>query len=397
MQEQHIRSNDTHVSQQPASDSLLYSVSNANISTPPLRNSTITRFYLQSLSRTLLPNERVTDCLRKIVPGPQIVTVMHAPDSQSAHYKNLIVCSRIWICPVCASKITERRRQELQLAIAHSDYAVLLLTYTLRHSASDTLAELLNAVITGYGKMKAGDPWKRLKSAMGWIGDIRALEVTHGEHGWHPHIHVLTLVERQLDPEGLEKLENRLKRRWQRILARSGHNAEWKYGLDIRTARRDIAAYIAKYGRLPKKQTWTIEHELTKQPVKKAKSGGRTPMQMLVDYGDGDHEAGELFAEYATVFKGRHQLQWSRGLRKLLGLLDDAKSDEELAKEESANADILALLSKDQWRVVLGNDARAELLTVAASGDFQQLSDFCKALGIEELYQPQGWQQEEVS
>lgn len=340
------------------------------------------RYYLQSLARELLPDERTADCLRGPVPGAPGVFVMHSPQVKSAHYKNLLVCARVWLCAVCSSKITERRRQELTHGVERSEYSVLLLTYTLRHNADDDLRELLKAILAAYRRIKSGKAWKTMTRNVGLVGDVRALEVTHGDNGWHPHIHVLTLIERDLPPDTLEYLENTLKRRWGAILAGLGHDASWHAGVDVRTAKSDIAEYILKYGRLPQKTGWTVEHEITKQPTKKGRHAGRTPMQLLSDYGDGDKLAGELFVEYSVAFKGRHQLQWSRGLRELLGMNETEKTDEELANEETEPASILAILTRKDWQVIVGNDARAELLDIAATGDEFALADFLATLGI---------------
>jgi len=307
---------------------------------------------------------------------------MHAPQIKSAHYKNLLVCARVWLCAVCSSKITERRRQELTWGVERSAHSVLLVTYTLRHNPDDSLHDLLCALLNGYRKIKAGAPGKRLREKIGWVGDVRALEVTHGINGWHPHIHVLTLIEGELDPDGLAHLENTLKRRWRSIMAAMGQDASYSAGADVRSAKSDVAEYILKYGRLPQQSGWTVEHEITKQPTKTGKHGGRTPMQLLSDYGDGDKLAGELFVEYSAAFKGRHQLQWSRGLRELLGMNEDAKTDEELATEEIEPASILAILTRKDWAVIVGNDARAELLDIAATGDEFALADFLATLGI---------------
>ena len=81
------------------------------------------------------------------------------------------------------------------------------------------------------------------------------------------------------------------------------------------------------------------------------------------------------------TFKGRQQLVWSKGLRKKLGLAQE-KTDQELAEEEREQAYILAQLSISQWQQVLGNDIRAELLEVAATGDSVVLREFLEEFGI---------------
>jgi hypothetical protein len=136
---------------------------------------------------------------------------------------------------------------------------------------------------------------------------------------------------------------------------------------------------VAKFGREP---TWTESHELTKAPAKKGRAGGRTPTQLLADYAAGDKEAGLLWRVYALLFAGKKQLVWSRGLRDLLGL-NEEKSDEEVATEQSEIALLLAHLENEQWRAVIGNDARGELQAVADSGDVHQVVNFLADLGIE--------------
>ena len=49
-----------------------------------------------------------------------------------------------------------------------------------------------------------------------------------------------------------------------------------------------------------------------------------------------------------TATKGKKQLQFSDGLRKLLGL-DSQKSDEELAAEQNEHAFLMSHLSKPEW------------------------------------------------
>ena len=36
---------------------------------------------------------------------------------------------------------------------------------------------------------------------MGKIGHIKALEVTHGRNGWHPHYHILIFTHQELPPD----------------------------------------------------------------------------------------------------------------------------------------------------------------------------------------------------
>jgi hypothetical protein len=91
------------------------------------------KWALQAEARAILPNERVAQCLRQINPLAAGVEVLHSPEHQVAHYKSLIVCGSVWMCPLCAAKISERRRDELERAITrHIELqgAVFMATYT---------------------------------------------------------------------------------------------------------------------------------------------------------------------------------------------------------------------------------------------------------------------------
>lgn len=57
-------------------------------------------------------------------------------------------------------------------------------------------------------------------------------------------------------------------------------------------------------------------------------------------YLEGDAVAGALFTEYAAAMRGRHQLQWSRGLRERLGL-GAVLPDDAAAAEVGGDTDTL--------------------------------------------------------
>jgi hypothetical protein len=63
-------------------------------------------------------------------------------------------------------------------------------------------------------------------------------------------------------------------------------------------------------------------------------------------------------------------------------LVAEEKTDEEIVEEIVEDAVILAQLDLAAWRIVLANDARAELLDVASSGDAEKVRLFLGSLGI---------------
>lgn len=361
------------------------------------------RYYLQTVARRLLnaepdPERTVNakgnlskkggvakgtcGCLRRRVSKESGVTILHAPGTQSAHYGNLQICGNVWLCAVCGGKISERRRVEMTGALEASTLFKALVTFTLRHHLGDSCEEIKRALIDARKRLKGHRRFKAMMKRLRFVGHIYNFEPLHNlENGWHLHFHEILLFERGLTAEQQAELEDELKKLWSWALSRSGRDASWAHGVDLRVGDSYVQEYLAKYDRLPQKTGWTIEHELTKGATKKSALHGRTPYELLMLYGAGDKRAGALWMEFARAFKGVHQLQWSRGLKALLGVAE--KSDQEIALEQLEPADELAELTFEEWKIVVGNDVRAELLNVAAAGDAAALWAWLAEIGIE--------------
>lgn len=343
-------------------------------------NRLIERFALQSAARELLPGEGVAKCLRAPVPG-SLVNVLYVPEHQKAQYSGLQICKSVWMCPVCAAKVSERRRVELQetisawLALAGAR-RTLLVTFTLSHTLGDDLARVLALLKKARTYLVSGKAAKAFKQKYAIAGMVRALEVTHSfDNGFHPHLHVLYFLAEDVS---IISFTNELKARWVAAVAAAGGSASLEHGCDVRFSDADVANYVAKFGRV---SSWTPAHELTKAVVKRGRGASRSPAELLADYlfAD-DKQAGALWQVYARAFKGERQLHYSHGLRALLGLGKE-KTDDELAVEHDDLAVLLAALTPGAWRVVVANDARAELLNVACSGDADAVRVFLVSLG----------------
>lgn len=332
------------------------------------------RFALQSGARELMKDERVAECLRRIIPNKPHVEILHSPSRQRASYVNLKVCSSLWMCPVCAARISEERRRELQAAMAVPDYHHALMTLTLRHTAQDSLEAVLEALRAAARKMQQGKGWESFRKSSGLVGMVTALEVTHGQNGWHPHLHMLMFFDQAPD---LDKIREPLRKRWRQALFVQRRDASWQHGLDL-VSGEAAADYVAKFGEGEEatESFWTAAHELTKAASKLGTKGGRTPTQLLADYTlKDDRKAGKLWQEYASAFKGKKQLRWSNGLRKRLALAVE-QPDEAIAKAQEDDSRVLAILSKDEWRMIVNHNLRAQLLAVADTGDLEAVHAF---------------------
>jgi hypothetical protein len=233
--------------------------------------------------------------------------------------------------------------------------SVYLLTLTVPHGLGDDLPAMLDAMTKAWTKLYQGKGGERLRDALGLKGTIRALEVTTGVNGWHPHFHALLFLDGGLSPSEVQQI---LTPRWQAVAQSCGlpcpSNA---HGCRVDDGQK-AASYIAKGS------TWGLESELTKGHQKRGRGGQRTPWDLLRDYLVGDKQAGALFRAYAEAFHGRRQLRWSVGLKARLGIGEI--SDEELAnKPEEVPALLLARITDDQWCAVLRLHFEAVLLDFA--------------------------------
>jgi hypothetical protein len=103
------------------------------------------RYQMQAAAKHILPGNRVGICLRHQREKYGTVDVFKHRQTQKAFYSGLMICGSVWICPVCASKISERRRAELKrasTAYRESGGNLTMLTLTFSHSRSDRLADL---------------------------------------------------------------------------------------------------------------------------------------------------------------------------------------------------------------------------------------------------------------
>lgn len=332
----------------------------------------VTRYWLQSLAKELLPTEsRIGVCMHCLSPVSAGVDIMKNLEGKRAYYSGLMVCGMIWVCAVCAARITEERRQELTKALAVTRYSPYLVTYTLRHKRGDSLKLLTENMQAAFRFMKSGKYWGFLTKEYDWSGSIKSLEVTHGDNGWHPHQHELVFLDTALSKSAQNGLLSDLRLKWGKALDRRGMDASWDRGVDLRATDADVSEYVAKFGHQPVIMKWGVEHELTKAPVKRGKIGGRSPSQLLSDYGMGDVSSGRLWKEYSEVFKGKKQLVWSKGFRGLLGMGVELP-DSEVAGSLPLGVEILARLSPIEWRAILKADLRGELLDAASVMEFLQ-------------------------
>lgn len=361
----------------------------------------IARFALQAAARELAPASRVRSCLRAIVPGRDSVEIWHSPTRRRAYYVNLITCNRVWVCPVCASKITERRRVELARLLGVRDaleipaekgrtktvmvprYYLALVTFTISHKEGESLSVVLARLKRAYHKLWSGRWPAAWKSKHRVIGTIRSIEVTHGINGWHPHVHLLLVRDSANTQGSVADMDIDLTLRWQDVVEAVGGNVSLDHGVNLEAADDKGTEYISKMGQQVDAaiKRWDVVAELTKYPAKRGREASRTMWDLLVDYIGGDVRAGELWIEGVAALHGTAHLMASPGLWKALQAPDSVGDDKAMAEESREASDaILASLTVDEWRAVVRKNRRGELLEVASAGDPDKVAEFLREL-----------------
>jgi len=362
-------------------------------------NARFHRYALQRVARSLLLTHphpkadgrwRVTDCIRRRV-GSGGVPVLYSPEVQRAHFGNVLICGSVWVCPCCAAKISERRKHEV---VAASDTHVqaggglYMVTLTFSHARYDRLHELMANLRKALVWFRAHRDYKEAMKSVGYVGLVRALEVTHGEaNGWHPHLHEMVYLDGKLSARRLEVWRSSLFSVWKAACKKHGlAEPNRKRGVHIQPAE-SAAEYLSKWGQEP---AWGAASELTKAHTKNGRSKGRTPFDLLRAVGAGEKRAGELFKDYASAFYGFRQCFWSPGLKAAFGI--DEKTDDELAQEQEQDAVEVCTIDAEKWKQVIGQprDVRVTILRLAENGGAEAVELFLQQLtsGIEETQQP---------
>ena len=323
---------------------------------------------------------RTIDCMSK--RHGQFVNVHLNPEFAAASYGGLVTCGSVWACPLCAAKVQERRRCEIEAAMNWNENTggtALMVTLTFPHMQFDTLADLLTKQAQAFVYFRRTKAYARLVKSTGFRGLIRSLEVTHGMNGWHPHTHELWFVLPGVDQA---KLRDDLMELWRASCVRSGlldassdHTAFERHSVDVRS-QVGSADYLAKQD---DSRSWGLAAELAKSSSKAGRAKGVHPHHFLVRKARGDDAH---YLEYVRAMKGKRQLFWSHGLKGIAGINDI--SDEELAEQTEEGSYLLALIPAGAWRFVLGNDARCEVLDAAESGGLPAITALLRVFGVPE-------------
>lgn len=368
----------------------------------PIRAARAERYELLATARKVLSAEglrqglvyghdyhRTAKC-RFIRCGGPNVEVHREKQTGGAFYVNLTACGSVWTCPVCTALIQERRRQEIEQAVEWayaSELQPMLVTLTFPHKNWHKLVDLLKQQAAALKNLRAGAPWTRWKTRAGYRGLIRSLELTHGANGWHPHTHELWFVGAHVKAADARA---QILARWEAACAAAGlldlaDEAQLKA---FRAHAVDVKGWCSASDYLAKQDDsrhWGVDREVAKASSKAGKKSGVHPFGLLALAREGDARAAALYVEYADTMRTTRTRQhyWSPGLKKEVGV--NEKSDEALAEESRAKADMLGFLDDDDWKTVRDAGARAQVLDAAELGGWPAVRALVDSLILAEI------------
>lgn len=303
---------------------------------------------------SLLPGEKVSICHRRLGFGSDGVVLQAS--HESASYAGLFRCDSVYSCPVCSSRISAVRRSELKQALENHKDPVWLLTLTMRHHAGESTRDTLGSLKSAVRRLKQSRTWKNLPI----LGHVSSTEITYGDAGPHPHMHMLLFFE----PESVDYSPQywntvSLSEAWKSALRAENRSCLDSIGVDLRDGSA-ASSYVSK---------WGSDAELACSQMKSGR-GSLTPWELLgVSLFSSDYNISEksssFFKEYYFSFKGKKQLTWSPGLKKeLLG-------KEEKTDLEDRDVVFSRRISFDVWRVLWMWSLVGQILNWAISGEYE--------------------------
>ncbi len=354
-------------------------------------------FVLQETAVSILPDstlrQRLANCLHELIKQDGGVSLHRTEDGSGASLGGLQTCRIRYACAPCARRISEKARAELQaeiVAVQELGGSVVMVTPTIRHKKGDRVGDVLGhsrgrsgqgaGFVGAHEYMTGHRAYRVLRASHGLLHSIKAIEVTYGPNGPHPHAHALLFSDRpEIDTERLEAEHFPI---WRDSAARFGLDTARGPGLKVARTFGEVEDYIAKWGYPKEGPTWGVESEITKgwRKLRRNVDGserGYSPWELLRDVShNGDGWQATMFREHVAACRDKAHLQRSRGLDKWLGL--DRKK---VAGAVPDRGEVWEVLNPVEWYAVRWAGERARVLELVRQGDREAFW-----LYIEKLY-----------
>lgn len=357
------------------------------------QQSRASRFRLQAVARKIAIAEGKAENLEFPHNYHRVAKckwVRHMPDvrvkldDDSAFYSGLVACGSVWVCPVCASKVQQARRDEIAQLIEwakNNGKQAVMVTLTHPHKATDSLDEQLKNQADALKRFRSGNVWQLFKKRIGFVGMVRTLEVTYGRNGWHPHTHELWIIDEATQPADVKLfVQNRWLSSCQKAgLVPPGKEQDFLFHAVDYHFDADSSDYLAKQD---DDSNWSIAEEMS---LSSMKQGGKSktvhPFALLQWAHDGDRRASGLFLEYLQAMHGKRQIYWSPGLKELSGVT--VLTDEEAAELEDSEAKTVAVMEMFAWKFICDSGSRSHVLDLAETGGSQAIGEWLVSHGYD--------------
>lgn len=365
------------------------------------------RWRWQELLWELSALDRVRACRRfavgvkgrsKAADNGNNVQVRRSQDSSAVGYAGLSTCGSVWACPTCSSRIQARRRIELGCLLtmaADEGYSALFTTYTLRHHSKQKLALLWGSLSKAFRRVAQDKGVQNARKSVEDAGYVRAVEVTHGSYGWHPHIHCIRLVKGDCTEQEAQLLGDTEFRAWRAAARHCGLGEPVKDAFDVKLVKLannevfidTLTDYVTKTGAAgaaladvnssSNKQIDGLTYELASHSTKRArKVGNKTPTELLQEFAEtGNVYYLDLWNEYEIASHGKRALTWSRGLKRDYGIKD--ATDEAIAAETMGSQKDTVFEICDWSAVARQPGLAAEILNTLQRHGVTEAIDLC--------------------
>lgn len=386
--------------------------------TPKRQAARHSNFKLLSSAKKLLAStkqNRVCVCFSHRADKDKNIFITHNKkmgNAALASYRNVVQCSAVHTCIICNNRIMKKRGLKASEAydvwVHDRNNFVPMLTLTIPHYQNGDLYTQFNLTQKAFKRLMDDRLMRKFWDRMGKIGIVKVIEYTHGKNGHHNHIHVqpyltedirktqvatalwttpkregqlkmLTAADEQkLIGKGLQhtiiyrSAEDFIKWYWSKVCVEVGLGAPSHKRGAVFTYGDKVKRYLTKH---------KSAQEITNSRSKKANNGNRTQWELLLDYGDGDSAAGDVFREYAEVFKGSNLLQFSSGLLHSLGLQTEKDEKDEIrdaraAGEIDETTNDIKEITPSVWHVIKFYHKQADVLAAAENDHLNETHEY---------------------
>lgn len=250
--------------------------------------------------------------------GPNVE--VYVSEDGRVYFGGYCRCHSVWACPMCATVIRAARAAEmgggLRLLLADGGGCIFS-TYTVPHGQWDSLADLFDAVSRAWDLVRKDRTVRAFRKAHG-LEFSRSTEVTFGDNGPHPHLHVGEVCSVPLTRDEVLEYRAACFSAWCRAVVSMGlRPPSDRYGLTMVRADAGMADYSHKVEGLAS--------ELFRMDRKTGKT--RAPFEVLRLAVAGDVRAAAIWRDYEQVTRGRRMLGQSRGFKRVCRYDEAAEAD----------------------------------------------------------------------